>query len=65
MSRQSHPLTNEEFMDGMFVGIFIGIFMGIFMGTTLRAVWHLIFLRWMDSDCFDVTEWKSVAEAGA
>ena len=65
MDRQSQPLTNEEFMDGMFIGIFNGIFIGIFIGTTLRAAGYLIFMRWMDSDCFDVTEWQSVAEAGA
>ena len=52
-------------MDGMFIGIFIGIFMGIFIGTTLRAAGYLIFMRWMDSDRFDVTRWQSVAEAGA
>ena len=61
MSRESYPLTNETFMDGMFVSIF----MGILVGTTLRAAGYLIFMRWMDSDCFDVTEWQSVAEACA
>ena len=61
MSRQSQPLTNEKFMDGMFVGTF----MDIFIGTPLRTAGYLIFMRWMDSDCFDVTEWKSGAEGGA
>ena len=46
-------------------GKFVSIFMGILVGTTLRAAGYLIFMRWMDSDCFDVTEWQSVAEACA
>jgi hypothetical protein len=53
MDRQSQPLTNEGFRDG------------IFIGTTLRAAWYLIFMRRLNSDCFDVNEWQCIAEAGA
>lgn len=50
MNRQLHSLTNEKFMEG------------IFICTGLRAVGYHIFMRWMSSDCFKVPEWNSVVE---
>lgn len=38
---------------------------GIFIGTTLRAAGYLTFMRWIDSDCFDASEWESIAETSA
>ena len=37
----------------------------MFVVTSLRATGYLIFMCWMDSDCFDVTEWQSIEEASA
>jgi len=36
----------------------------MFIGTALLAVGYQIFMRWMDSDCFEVPEWNGAAEAG-
>jgi len=38
---------------------------GMFVGTSLRATGYPILMCWMHSDCFDVTEWQSIEEAGA
>jgi len=46
-------------------GIFVDIFMGILIGTTLCATRYLIFMQWIDSDFFGVTEWQRAFEAGA
>lgn len=37
----------------------------MFVGTRLRATGDLIFMRWLDSDYFNLAEWKNAAEAGA
>jgi len=48
----SMNLMNEKFLDVMFIG------------TTLLAVGHQIFMRGMDSECFEAPEWNEAAEAG-
>ena len=54
MIRQSQPLTNEKFMDGLSISMSIG--------RALRAIGYQTFMRWMDSVCNETFEWNFAAE---